>query len=544
MQVNESFSLTLTADGGEQGDPDVTGLDADFDVLGRSQNTSISIVNGQRQASRRWTYVLLPKAAGRFTIPPLSVGGVSSDPIPVLVREATVAPPGQADVFLEVSLDREQSWVQAQVVYTLKLYLGVAVRQTSLDDPQIEGGEVIVERLADDRRYEAQIEDRLYTVIERNFALFPQSSGEFTIEPVRFQASVWERGRISSPRVFTSKPLTLSVAPVVAPPPQFAGAAWLPARAVRLRAEVRPDDGVLEPGEPANVRLRLEADGLMSSQLPELEIPEQQGLRIYPDQPDLETRALQTTMRSAREQGFAVIASRGGVYELPTLEVPWFDTEAGAWTSASAALPELRAAGLASSQPAEPAEPVVEAPADAVSQPASATPAAAPAEADLALRERLFRLKAINYGLLVLWLATLWLVWRGNARDRRQRRARRRQRNSEAPFRATQKAFKAVQRACDADDPRAAARALVDWAGHFWPDRPTRALGEIATRLPDEAAAAVEALNRHLYGAAAGEAWQGEALKRAMRSVHEPGAAARLAEQRDLPPLFPASPAK
>ena len=361
VQVNESFSLTLTADGGEEGEPDVTGLDEHFDVLGRSQNTSISIITGQRRASRRWTYVLLPKAPGEFTIPPLSVGGVTSDPIAVTVREASVAPPGQADVFLEVALEREQSWVQAQVVYTLKLYLGVAVRQTSLDDPVIEGGEVIVERLADDRRYEAQIEDRLYTVIERNFALYPQASGEFTIEPVRFQASVWERGRISSPRVFASEPLTLTVAPVVPPPPEFAGAAWLPARDVRLRAEVRPDDGVLESGEPANVRLRLEADGLMSSQLPELEIPDQAGLRIYPDQPDLETRALQTTMRSAREQGFAIIASRGGAFELPALEVPWFDTGAGAWTSASVALPTLKAAG-AIAQPAPvsatPSEPV------------------------------------------------------------------------------------------------------------------------------------------------------------------------------------------
>ena len=78
----------------EEGEPDVTGLDEHFDVLGRSQNTSISIVNGQRQASRRWTYVLLPKAPGQFTIPAVSVGGVASDPIAVLVREASVAPPG------------------------------------------------------------------------------------------------------------------------------------------------------------------------------------------------------------------------------------------------------------------------------------------------------------------------------------------------------------------------------------------------------------------------------------------------------------------
>ncbi|MEL6198885.1 MAG: BatD family protein [Pseudomonadota bacterium] len=537
VQVNESFSLTLTADGGEQGEPDISGLDTDFDVLGRSQNTSISIINGQRQASRRWTYVLLPREVGQFEIPPLSVDGVSSDPIPVLVREATQAPPGEADVFLEVSLDREQSWVQAQVVYTVKLYIGVAVRQMSWEEPRVEGGEIIIERLADDRRYEAQIGDRLYGVTERNYALYPQASGSFTIEPVRFQASIWERGRISSPRVYASDPLTLAVEPVVLPPVQFAGADWLPARDIRLRATVRPEDGILEAGEPANVRLRLEADGLMSSQLPELEFPEQSGLRVYPDQPDLETRAQQSTMRSAREQGFAVIASQGGLFALPSVEVPWFNTETGAWTSTTVSLPILQAAGVTP----PPQSPVAtEAPAQTEAEPA-AVATATPAPQNIELRERLFRLKTINYGLLALWLITLWLVWRGNNRDRRQRRRQRRARNDEAPFRATQKAFKAVQRACEANQPREAAKAIVAWAGHFWSDDPPRTLGDIAARLPDDAAAAVEGLNRHLWGNGDDGAWRGDALKRALRSVHEPGAAARLANQPDLPPLFPAS---
>ena len=42
VQQNESFALTLTADAGEEGDPDVTGLDEHFEILGRSQSSSKS----------------------------------------------------------------------------------------------------------------------------------------------------------------------------------------------------------------------------------------------------------------------------------------------------------------------------------------------------------------------------------------------------------------------------------------------------------------------------------------------------------------------
>lgn len=536
VQVNESFSLTLTADGGELGEPDITGLDTHFDILGRSQNSSISIINGERQASRRWTYVLLPKSPGEFEIPPLSIAGRQSQPIPILVREATVAPPGEADVFFEVAVDREQSWVQAQVVYTIKLYLGVAVRQTSLQDPVVEGGEVLIERLGEDRRYDAQIGDRMYTVNERSFALFPQSSGEFTIAPARFTASLWERGRISSPRVFESEPKTIDVRPVVSPPPGYPNARWLPARRIDLQAQLRPEDGILEPGEPANVRLQLQATGLMSNQLPEISIAEQDGLRVYPDQPDLQTRSLPNSMRSSREQSFAVIAARGGVFELPELSLPWFDVNLGEWQVASVALPALRAAGAVTgvSSPTVPA-PVADV--GGVTAP-PATGTAAAGVSDIESRREIFRLKLAVYGLLALWLATLWVFWRSDRVRKSARRKARKAHDTSAPFRGAQKALKLVQRACDQNDAAAAARELRVWAKYYWPAARVRSLGDIAARVTPEAANAIEGLNRSLYGREQ-TPWQGKVLRKALTQLHHPGTESRLAQRDVLPALFP-----
>lgn len=533
VQKNESFTLVLTADDGESGEPDIGALSEDFDILGRNQTSSISIINGQRTSSRRWTYVLLPKAVGAFQIPPISVGGVSSEPVAIEVTPASVEAPGEADIFFEVSLDRDTSWVQAQVIYTIKLYLGVATRQTDLAEPSVDGGEVLIERLGDDRRYDAQVGGRLYTVIERSFAMFPQTSGELTIAPARFSASLWERGRISSPRIFTSEPKQLSVNPVVPPPPEFAGAEWLPAKALVLQADLRPDDGLLDPGEPANVRIEMTALGLLSTQLPELNLQEQPGLRVYPDQPDLQSRATPTSVQSTRQQSFAIIAGRGGVFDLPTLEVPWFNVSTGAWEAATLDLPSLRAAGSVNPEPAAAAQTPVPAPA----QPAEpSSPAADAATPTVAIKAELFRLKVINYTLIGLWVVTLWLFWRWSGQRQRQRKKARRQLDAHAPFRGAQKAFKQVHRACNANDAAATRDALLQWARYFWPDAGVMTLGDIIARVPAELREPFEQLNRTLYGAA--ERWQGDALRRVLNQLNRPGSEARLGDASVLPPLL------
>lgn len=535
VQTNESFTLVLNADEGESGEPEIDGLNEHFDILGRNQSSSISLVNGQRSSSRRWTYVLLPKGAGQFSIPALTVGGSSSEPVSILVREATVEAPGQADVFFEVSLDREQSWVQAQVIYTIKLYLGVATRQTALADPAIEGGEVLIERLAEDRRYEAQVGERLYTVVERNFALFPQTSGALTIEPARFTASLWERGRISSPRVFSSESLSLDVAPIVPPPANIAGADWLPASAVSLSAELRPDDGILEPGEPANVRLQLSATGLLSAQLPELDIDVQDGLRIYPDQPDLQSRAAAGSVSSIRQQSFAIIAGRGGVFDLPEVTLPWFNTGTGQWEIARVDLPSLRAAGTIVSETSAPVEasPVRETADSAAPSAVASETASLPVDT----RARIFRLKLINYLLLALWLTTLWLWWRLQSTRKKKRKLALKDTDTHAPFRAAQKAFKQVYRACKANDANAARDALLAWAHAYWPDKETRTLGDIVSRVTTADREPIEALNRHLYRGD-NETWDGRALHKALHSLNRPGMETRLSQPSLLPPLL------
>jgi hypothetical protein len=234
VDLNESFLLEVVVDSDISVQPDVSALEADFEVGQSSQLSNTMYVNGEITRSRTWTYQLMAKRAGNFEIPSVTVGNERSQPISMTVREPSKAPPGEADVFITSEIDQAETYVQAQVLYRIKVYRAVPTRQPALRDPEFGGAEVLIELAGDERSYEARLNDRTYNVVERVYAVFPQESGEVSISPARFEARVLRDGRITGRKVFESEPRTIRVSPIPDPPAEFPDAAWLPARDLQL----------------------------------------------------------------------------------------------------------------------------------------------------------------------------------------------------------------------------------------------------------------------------------------------------------------------
>ena len=188
IDLNESFTLEVISDTNIDLQPDITPLEADFYIGQGSQLSNTTIVNGQIRRSKTWTYVLMPKRAGEITIPPVSIGSQQSQPLTITVSEPTYAPPGEAEVFLTSDVDFDETYVQAQVLLSIRIYRAVATRQPALRDPTVSGVEVLSELAGDDRSYEAVIDGTAYNVVERVYALYPQESGTIEISSARFEA--------------------------------------------------------------------------------------------------------------------------------------------------------------------------------------------------------------------------------------------------------------------------------------------------------------------------------------------------------------------
>ncbi len=517
IRENESFTYVLSVQGQVRDEPDISMLTADFEVLQRSRNTSIQMLGGRTSQITEWRYQLMPTGAGSFTLPPVEVAGALSNPVDLQVLPALAGDvPG--DIFLEVEISPATAFVQSQVIYTQRLYRAVSTGRSSLSPPDVSGGESIVVPLGEDREYQTVRDDRTFIVLERRYAVFPQVAGELTIEPMVFEAVVITASGFSSLQRFRSEPVSLSVLPAVAPPPELAAAAWLPARGVTIDQRWSGDPEEFTAGIPQTRTLTVEAEGVLETQIPDLSIFETDSLNQYADQPELSRESGDEGTRAVRTERFAVIAQSPGALIIPAVEMPWFNVETRQWE-------------VARIQPREVSVlPSRETGADVLPPPA---PVAAPTQA-VDTGHRLWQ--GISAALLAGWALTLAVWWR-RGRARRDD-APRESAEITPPLRVSdRRLLRELRAVCGAHDARRARRLLLDWGAARFGERPG-SLGRLAARLPADLATAIGELERSLYGPAS-PPWNGDALKDALAqadAVTRPRAAKT--GDRELLPLY------
>lgn len=521
VEQNESFSLELVVDSTADLAPDLSVLDEDF-VIGQTRRLSnTNIVNGQISRSMTWTISLMARRAGEITIPPISIGNEQSNPVTITVTEPSYAPPGEADVFITAEVDDAETFVQAQVIYTIKIYRAVATRQPALREPTFSGAEVLVEEAGGERSYEAILNGRAYNVVERSYALFPQESGAIGISPARFEARVLRDGRITGRKVFESESQAITVNPIPAPPSGHPDAAWLPARDVTITDEWSREPDELKTGEPISRNVTVSALGQLETQIPAMEPPAADGVNIYPDKPVLQRQLESGGIRGIRTDQYAMIAVNAGIVTLPALELPWYDVESDQWRVAR--LPE-RSVTISPSpgavQDPVPDETVTDTPPPS----ADATDAQAPSTG---LWRRLSEVLAAG------WLLTIFAWWWST-------RPRRGEREPEpVPIHRQQaKHLRVARKAAVSNDGRGVRRAMIEWARLQWPERPPRSIGDVAGRVSDPLSTELRRLSKVSYGPD-GYGWDGKAMAKAIRSfaiVDETTPSGRVDP---LPPLMP-----
>jgi len=521
IELNESFTLEVITDANIDLQPDISALDEYFYVGQGSQLSNTTIVNGQINRSKTWTYVLMPKVNGQITIPPISIGSEQSEPLVITVSEPRYAPPGVAEVFVTSEVDFSETYVQAQLLLTIKIYRSVATRQPALRDPTLSGVEVLSELAGDDRSYEAVIDGTAYNVVERVYALFPQQSGQIEISPARFEARVLRNGRITGRKVYESEPQIVTVLPIPPRPAEFPDAVWLPARDLQLIEDWSRDSDEIRAGEPLTRHVTISALGQLETQIPALEPPSASGINIYPDKPELSRRIESGGIRGVRKDQYAMIGVTAGVVVLPELEVPWWNTVESEWQVAR--LPEQSINILHSGE-----------------APAPVAEAAIPVEAETAAEapEKTSMpggfWRRVSELLAAVWLVTL-LAWWWTSRPEKKLRE-----PAPVPLHKRQaRHLKDARKAARAGDGPGVREALLKWGALEWPDDTPRSIGALARRVSVPLSDGLNNLSSLSYGPNRGD-WDGEALATAIRSFSVLKEDDSEADEK-LPPLMPAS---
>jgi len=550
--IYDGDTVTLiieTDDRNHAGEPDLTGLQQDFEVLGTRSSRQTQIINGRRTDKHQWHIELAPKNSGTVTVPAIRVGTDETRPLQLSVKEqpaADAAGTGQP-VFVKVSVEPADgtAWVQQQIQYTLQLYFRESLAEGSFDGPNVD--DAIVERLGEDDQYSTTVDGEQYQVIERHYAIFPEHSGKLVIPPVVFNGRLagepLQRSRSSGMnammnRLFEgsllrapgkrvrlrSEAVTLDIQPR---PASYTGRHWLPSEQVILRDSWAEGPPEFHAGEPVMRTITLEAQGLESSHLPEISLPEAQGMRVYPEQPQLETRTDGESVYGSSVQTVAYVPSATGRITVPAFQVDWWDTREQRQRSTVLPAWEVNVlpgeAGPVDAVP--PPDPVEILNHQAVTKVADATPV-----------DESRGVSRLQWLLLLAGLAVVFvLVY---LQRRKQQHATPVADRLTPPGKQQLKAASTLlEQACRENNPQAAARALLQWAAARWPDDAPRNLGSLAQHLAT-GSHEIHELEQVLY-ATGSQDWQGDALWQVFSKGLEEVTSESPVRQEGLSPLYP-----
>ena len=360
VSVDESFKIFFTASDTPDGDPDFAPLEQDFSILNQGQSSSSSWINGTYSKSVRWTVEVTANKPGNLVIPAIKFGNDVSNPLPVVATQGTATGDSantNEDVYLEVKATPEQSYVQSQVLYTIRLYRRVDVAQAELSEPEL--ADAVIEKLGEDSNFNTVVNGVSYLVTERKYAIFPQKSGTMTIKPLSLTAAIivdrqpdfrdFFGSRMTKTKRVLSKEVTLNVKPA---PPSFTGKDWLAAEKLELSQEWSGDIQQMKVGEPLTRTLTLRGEGATVGQLPELnKVVTDANLKTYPDQPVLNEQKLPSGISASRQEKIALIPATAGKHVLPAIEIPWFNTKSQAIEIARIPETTINVVGAVDNQP-------------------------------------------------------------------------------------------------------------------------------------------------------------------------------------------------
>jgi hypothetical protein len=564
VMADETLQLIVETDKASSGEsPDWRVLDANFDVLGTTQSQQTSIINMRTSSLVRWIATLAPKRTGALTIPPIRVGAHQSDPIQLTVNEPnhTSGANDSREIFLEAEVDSSVPHLQGQVLLTLRLVSAVSVEEGRLDEPEIDWG--IVERVGKDASFESTRNGRRYQITERRYVITPQKSGAHVIPPILFSGTVQDgrtRGTLFE-ELFGNRPGKLGrdlfqtsrsihrrspkiLLTVKDLPPDLNGRFWLPARELTLTETWSADVEKLKIGDPLTRTVVIRAKGQRGEQLPELTLPTQAIVKVYPDKAKTQTDFDGTWVLGSREEKYVLVPTQPGTVTLPAIHVPWWNIETARWEEAR--LPERALTVLGTLQPAlsEPAASSVPAPPD----PSAVIDRHAMESSTQAMIPVSDSGEAIPWSwiagvCLMMWLVTLAAWWRD--RQRRNGPGKAMARKDDEKLESERKAIQGVKAACLEQSPEKTRGALLQWASVKQAGRPCRSLGMAAQILSQpvldhtEITAAIWNLDRTLYTTSAGQqTWDGRQFWETVKPAMTAKTPKKHKHENALPPLY------
>lgn len=347
ISLDEPITFTVTVSGNiaRVPKPKLPPID-DFDIFSQGTSRNITFINGKISSSINYTYSLIPKKTGKFTIGSceLTVKGntFKTEPIDIEVtKETKKVQKGReqksifpfeekkgikrgVNIFIKTSVNKKTVYIGEELILTFKLFnTANLVAQPQYIPAETKG--FWKEDMGKEKRSTEIIDGRVYEVVELNYALFPLTSGKLKIGEAQlncviddFTGDPFSFGfRSGTKKKLVSDPITINVLPLPPEPADFSGAVG----AFEIYATL--DKDTTEQNEPITLITTITGCGnLRDIESPEIKIP---GFRIYDSGSEVKTYESRGELTEKRIFKTILVPNRSGDFEIQGFSFTFFN---------------------------------------------------------------------------------------------------------------------------------------------------------------------------------------------------------------------------
>ena len=347
LGINERLRINFEMN--EDGDNFIPPSFKGFNVVGGpNQSISNSWINGKRSYSKTYSYFLAPKSQGTFTVNQATIEIDSqiykTTPIKIIITEAVSKPKdgnsadyvASENVHLIAEVSKSNPFLNEAITIVYKLYVSNDVSITrswqELDTPKFQDfWSQYIEEKGEQQIYETTYEGKPYRyVILRKAVLYPQKTGELTIEPLTLDVpidiqgdtrDIFGRRRMTrvnrtisaGKRIINVKPL-----PIEGRPDDFSGAVG------NFNFRVSVNKTILDANEALELKIRTKGIGnLKLFNLPSLTLPS--SLEVYEPVRDNKVAINIKGMNGFISDTYTIIPQYKGSYPIRPITFSYFD---------------------------------------------------------------------------------------------------------------------------------------------------------------------------------------------------------------------------
>ena len=373
LSTDDALVLTVTIDtgAGDAARPTLPTMN-DFQILGSSSGTQITVVNGDMTVQETYSYSLRPLREGALVIDPVTVQingqTYTTDPITVEVTQGTGQPqqggssggafptlpgfpnlnqmlpnmPGSQtqqldpsemptelegqDYFIEAEVDHDNPYQGEELVYTFRFYqAGSLFDQPDYTAPSFTG--FWSKELSDQQmNYSTEAAGRPYRVTELQTILVPTVTGEVTIDPAQLSIP----GDFFSSGVdLQTQPITVSVQPLPQnAPDSFRGAVG------QFEISAATDLTQAEVNDTVTMDVTITGTGNLET-MPDPVWTEGPEWRSFDSKATVNAQFVDGKLQGSRTYERVLLPTENGDLVLPAIEFSYFNPVTGQYETKS-----------------------------------------------------------------------------------------------------------------------------------------------------------------------------------------------------------------